>query len=331
MQLWKATLVILSLFLGSCALGSRPQQPTSAIATAYLNEVLDVVERRALNRHSIDWEQFRARLFAIAEGAQTTADTHRAIRFMVSQLGDRHSSFLTPEQAHQLEQTSDSREAPLPRGELLPERIAYLWLPYLIGDGATATDYAVTAHTIIRTLDEAQPCGWIVDLSENQGGNMWPMLVAAGPILGEGVAGSFVGPEGAATAWSYRSGQALMAQEVMAQVDDGAAYRLAGPLPPVAVLTDKRTASSGEAIAVAFRGRPHTRSFGAATAGLSTGNETYPLSDGAVLILTEAVFADRTGSTYGGRIEPDERAWFGRPARQAAIAWLLRQPACTRP
>jgi carboxyl-terminal processing protease len=83
---------------------------------------------------------------------------------------------------------------------------------------------------------------------------------------------------------------------------------LAGPrrLPgAVAVLTDGRTASSGEAVAVAFRGRPGVLSYGAATYGFSTGNETVRLPDGALLRITSSRFADRTGLVYGGPLPVD--------------------------
>lgn len=44
------------------------------------------------------------------------------------------------------------------------------------------------------------------------------------------------------------------------------------PSPRVAVLFDGMTASSGEAVVVAFKQRPDTRSFGMPTCGLSTAN-----------------------------------------------------------
>src|SRR5206468_4322951 len=58
------------------------------------------------------------------------------------------------------------------------------------------------------------------------------------------------------------------------------------------------TASSGEAITISFRGRPGARSFGAPTAGLSTGNEEYALPDGSMLFLTTSIEADRIGHRY---------------------------------
>ena len=88
------------------------------------------------------------------------------------------------------------------------------------------------------------------------------------------------------------------------------------------MLTDNAVGSSGEAVVVAFRQRPNTRSFGAATCGLSTANRGFPLSDGATLNLTVSVMADRTKTRYGDAIVPDE------PVADAdvvprAVAWIL--------
>ncbi|HEX2038023.1 MAG TPA: S41 family peptidase, partial [Chloroflexota bacterium] len=111
-------------------------------------------------------------------------------------------------------------------------------------------------------------------------------------------------------------------------------YRLKEPDPPVAVLTSHFTGSSAEFVALAFRGRPRTRSFGGPTAGGTSGNEPQVLPDGAMLYLTVCLGADREGETYDGPILPDEAvaqdwAELG-TARdgvlQAALAWLGRQP-----
>lgn len=327
MTYWRAALLLCFVLLAACGPTTGAPRQISPAASAYLNEVLDLMQQRSINRDTIDWPRFRAHTFVIAEGAQTTADTYSAIRFMISRLDDNHSSFIAPEQHQPSAGPTSTTGPPLPRGEIVAARIGYLWLPYLMGNGAHANTYASTAQQIIHDLDVHEPCGWIVDLSENQGGNMWPMLVGVGPILGEGEAGRFVDPTGATTSWSYLNGQALLDTAVQAQID-GTAYTLKQPNPPVAVLTGKQTASSGEAIAVAFRGRPRTRSFGQRTAGLSTGNESHTLSDGAVLVLTEVTFADRTGALYGKQILPDEQPWPGTSARDAATKWLFQQPAC---
>ena len=116
-----------------------------------------------------------------------------------------------------------------------------------------------------------------------------------------------------------------------------APYMLERNQPPVAVLIGSQTASSGEAIAVSFRGREQTRFFGEATAGLSTANKGFSLSDGARIVLTTATFADRTGKLYGGPIQPDEGVLSESPEPpvgedpvvETATGWLQKQTACT--
>lgn len=72
-------------------------------------------------------------------------------------------------------------------------------------------------------------------------------------------------------------------------------------------------------------------------AGLSTSNEMMPLSDGAMLLLTTAVFADRTGKAYSDRITPDVAVGDPEGATseasvtlREAVSWLRAQPGCSR-
>lgn len=95
------------------------------------------------------------------------------------------------------------------------------------------------------------------------------------------------------------------AQEIVAEVKQAP---LALPeLPWVALLFDRGTASSGEAIAISFAGRARERSFGEHTAGFSTANNMHQLPDGAVLFLCDGVELDRTGKLYPDGLDPDEQ------------------------
>jgi hypothetical protein len=61
-----------------------------------------------------------------------------------------------------------------------------------------------------------------------------------------------------------------------------------------------------------------------ATCGLSTSNRRHTLSDGADLILTVAVMADRTKARYGDVIQPDETVTDPTEMVQGAIDWIQR-------
>jgi carboxyl-terminal processing protease len=309
--------------------------PISPAASAYLEEALDIIQNNSLYRHSIDWNALTATAFEMAQHAQTPADTYGAIRYVLSVLGDHHSSLWAPNQVAQVQQVTVN-ESPAPRGKLLLGKLAYIAIE---GFGSANMEeggkYATLEQQLIRDLDTQAPCGWIVDLRENTVGNIWPMLAGIGPILGEGKAGAFVDPDGSTLDWSYQDGQAKQGDLVVVQVN-GNPYRLKADFSPVAVLTGVNTKNSGEFIVVSFRGRPHTRSFGLYTAGLSTDNFDFRLSDGAAIVLTVAVYADRTGQTYGDRIYPDELVddvrkftyIMDEAIPQPAIDWLMSQPAC---
>jgi hypothetical protein len=311
---------------------ASPTSPTdlSPEALTYLDEALDIIQEHSLNREQIDWERLRGRARSRAMGAGTPEDTYLAIQFALKDLGDHHSFFMTPQQFAELEEGTADLSNPEPSGRLLDSGLGYIMVPGFAGLGDDANEYATEIQEIIREIDQDSPCGWIVDLRQNIGGSMWPMLAGIGPILGEGRVGAFVSPDGEQSGWTYTEGQAWEGDSLQAAVT-GTAYELGNTSPPVAVLTGPRTSSSGEAIAVAFRGRPNTRSFGQATMGLSTANESFELSDGARIFLTVSVFADRTGQEYGGVIAPDEVAGVEEDelTLQTAVDWLFEQPACT--
>lgn len=309
-----------------------PAATISAEAERYLNDALDILQTHSLKRADIDWPTLRANTLRRARTAQELADTYEAIRYALGKLGDHHSFFLDPVQSANLTQVEIS-DAPDPEGELVNEKLGYVVLPtFWSGNQALISEYASQVRDIIRTLDSNNPCGWVVDVRQNRGGNMWPMLAGIGPILGEGHVGAFIEPNGQQMDWFYADGASRRGGEIAAQVN-GEAYQLQRLNPPVAVLIGPLTASSGEAVVIAFQGRPNTRSFGWITMGLTTANNGYPLSDGATIVLTVATFADRTGQQYGKTIAADDIVSDLPNTVQdevivTASQWLMEQPAC---
>jgi C-terminal processing protease CtpA/Prc len=74
----------------------------------------------------------------------------------------------------------------------------------------------------------------------------------------------------------------------------------------IAILMGPRTCSAGEIVALAFKGKKQVSFYGAPTAGLTTANSTYMLSDKSMLVLTVCMEADRAGRVCDGRLMPDE-------------------------
>jgi C-terminal processing protease CtpA/Prc len=151
---------------------------------------------------------------------------------------------------------------------------------------------------------------------------MWPMIAGLGPILGEGIVGWIV-YNNREYEREYRAGAALSLNEPFARV--AVPYTLIRPLPRVAVLTANTTNSAGEAIAVFFKSRFDTRSFGAPTCGHHHLLSDFRMSDGATLTLKNAHNADRMKRTYAGRVMPDEVVTAPGEAVTRAVNWLLNQ------
>lgn len=296
--------------------------------SVYLNEVLDFIQHNSIAADKLNWEQVRPESLAQAQAAKTTADLYPLIRAILAQLGDNHSFLLEPANVQKvLAYTPGASD--LPQGRQLTSTLGYLNLPAIMGNPAALQAYARAAQQILRDLDRAGVKGWIVDLRENSGGNMFPMLAGLGPLLGVENFGSFVYPGGKRQAWRYREGGLWVDDWLGLQIEEP--YKLQESLPPVAILTGRSTLSSGEITLIAFRGRPKTRSFGENTSGLPTCNDQKRLNDGAILNLTVALCADRLGRPYHEAIPPDEsiEELPGEvdPVLLAAQSWLEEQIA----
>jgi C-terminal processing protease CtpA/Prc len=213
--------------------------------------------------------------------------------------------------------------------------VGYLNLPSETG---TRWEYPTLAQQVLREADSGGVCGWMIDTRRIAGGNLWSYLAAVGPILGEGEVGGFVYADGMREPWAYRGGKVYWnSNEREESLVEGPIFQPQRPALPVALLTSRATLGAGELLLVAFAGRPDVRRFGEATAGAPFLQFHTLLSDGAWLFVSGAQGMDRTGQTYAETIEPDEPVttdWanFGTDKDaviQAALAWLLEQPACT--
>jgi hypothetical protein len=310
------------LAVSACGADGGPGVPSGVgpnPAVVYLEAVLDTMQANSVNRLKIDWVSFRSQTYAAIPGAQTIQETYPAIRVALGLLNDRHSFFRQPGGSNILNPNAptDCGVASSPVTGV-PADIGYVYVGAFGGPGGA--EFAAQIQQRIREQDSDQIAGWIVDVRRNGGGNMWPMIAGVGPILGAGTAGFFVPPFGSATRWGYGAQGSFSGSALAQPVSD--AYALRRPNPRVAVLTDKGVASSGEAVVVAFRARPDTRSFGTETCGVPTSNFGFAMSDGATLLLTTALDADRTGQTYDAPIAPDEVITDPGGVVQRAIEWI---------
>lgn len=300
---------------------TEPEIP--AEVRAYLSVALDSLERVAMRRDVTDWRTVRDSTFLLAAGAQRINQAYGALNWALQRV-DRHSFLQVP--------------WPWVSPELVGGRYGYLRVPF--HPASAKAELADTLQTAIRTLETAGACGWVIDLRDNGGGNVWPMIAGIGPFLEDSVVTIHRRTDGRIDRALYINGAAINApadeeRNVIARAS--APYTLLRPGAPVAVLMNGATASSAEAVAIALRTRPNTRFFGEPSGGYTTANRGVALADGANMVVTIEAMSDRTGRQYLEPLTPDVAVPLPKEfapksavdaVARAATAWLAQHPGC---
>lgn len=338
-RLCAAALLTIAPSVGAQMPGDASSRPAAATAMpdsvrGYVRDAMALFRARSIHRDSVDWAALEDSVIVRSHDATTPAGTWQALNWALRSV-DPHSFLMAPQKARggtaAASSASPSLPAlPMPTGRLLAGRIGLLTIPG--HPGRNRPEYVDSLHTALRALDRDASCGWVVDLRENTGGNMWPMLAGIGPLLGAEVVGSF-DPAPPGQAWRYRDGRSWVGDSTPPPMAAGrgsaAPPRLAHADAPVAVLIGRRTASSGEMTLLAFLGRPGVRTFGDSTAGFASANAGAPLRDGATMIVTVSYPRDRLGRRHPLRVAPDELVMTDSAATlDRAVAWLRSQQSC---
>lgn len=363
---WRvARLCLVAIICSACSTNPPPSDPVatsqpaaSASAmvdidyAAYVDVALDTMERYFWNTAEVDWSNVRGATLEPLPADPTAGQAHAALRAAVRMVDSSHSAFIVPSNAGRL-------DVPL----RLPSarRIGGVGLLELGPVGGEDVDglrrYLGAARDSMAEVETTGPaCGWIVDVRDNDGGNLGPMLHAVAGLLGEGrVLTAHNRPD--ADSWLTVTGEgrlrvdgdeasfdidsALM-EPVAWSEDEAAAFEAVYasepsyvPLlddPPIAVLTSNRTASAGEVLVIAFMGRNSTTVLGGATLGIPTGVTGFRMVDGAILRLATTTFSDRIGQRHTSNLWPEtviaDPSGDGERVVRAAVDWLMSTERC---
>lgn len=282
-------------------------KPVSKKAAAFIREVLAIAEKNSIVRDSVNWKKLGENMLSLAGGAKTTRDCYPSVSYLIRELknkGDNHSGFYPPEfNTRRKTQNMDGRQ---PESKYLGNAVAYISVPgFSSVNEKLGVAFATKIQQQIKSLDSSYTITkWIVDLRENTGGNMYPMIAGLGPILGDDTLGYFHFPaQKERYAWYYSKGSSGSNNTVLCKVKHPYAIRQQDA--KIMVLSGPNTASSGEMTLISFKGKAKATVIGAPSAGYSTGNAGHALSDGSVLNLCESYCSDRNQRMYFGPIQPD--------------------------
>jgi carboxyl-terminal processing protease len=294
---------------GTTATTSLPAHSDTDGNVAYVEAALEFMEDTYYLGEDTNWGTLRELSLAAVKDEPSREGAYEAIQFATGALDTTHTFFVPPEAD---EPVSVSAREP-PSGKRLDGSIGYLSLTGIEGGSEETPEYAESVRQIMKAVDGEDPvCGWVLDLRESIGGSSIGDWLALGPLVGDPLLMRAGRSAGGPTSIYYEEGRIRYEGE---SISGGEEVRPESLPPdayiperldvPVAVLISSRTASAGEAIAVTFAGRPHTRFFGEQTFGATTSHESLEFPDGGLLRVASGLYQDRTGQSYEGGVMPD--------------------------
>lgn len=297
----KFTIILLLCFMQNTF--AQQENPAALNARSVMEEIEGKIRKRSLYRDSINWDVFHDDINHI-DPQQYHPDSlmipyiltlYRHLRAA----GDHHSFYIGPKASRTLQAANDTLT--YPEVSLIDGHTGYIKVPQLLTfNRHVISGYADTLRARIRDLDTHNEIrGWIIDLRNNSGGTMWPMIAGLNPVTADGIAGYFIDAENREDSWKTLSRNPESVGRL--QVN----YKCRSLNNRIAVLINEKTGSSGEMVAISFSGLPNVKTFGGPSAGYTTANSTIALSNGGFLLLATSFSADRNKKIYKGRIMPD--------------------------
>ncbi|MBC3757046.1 hypothetical protein H7U19_01425 [Hyunsoonleella sp. SJ7] len=328
--------VLFKILLLFSIIGCSSPQNYNVTPKQYMDEVFEIVEKKSIRKDAVDLSPIKKLVYEKLKSIDSIEECYPLIESTLIGLQDHHSFFMPKNKVVQWKSTSKTKniyELMTFTGTTLNKDIGYISMRgFNSGDSISMQKYADSLQDKIKSIDSKNVKGWILDLRENNGGNCWPMLAGIGPLLGNGICGYFIDNDKRRASWFYADGASGIDSFTKVKVSKKP-YALINEDPHVAVLTSPSTCSSGEVVATAFHNKENTRSFGKSTAGLTTGNAQFKLSDGSAIFLATSIYVDREGVVFGGKISPDETidvpfisvGLRGDPVVERAIEWIYEQ------
>jgi carboxyl-terminal processing protease len=320
-----------------------------------LKQVLDSTlyysKQSTLYAKRVNWDSVETKVYQLAANAKTIKELQPALSFLLNSLDDPHGRYLNAADystiAHFTDWKRHQSKNPDKRiredkahaivndtalhfsYRLLNKNTGYLKIVG-ISPVADAEKEANAIRNAIREMAGKKASQWIIDLRYNGGGNMNPMMAGLAPLLGEGRSIYLTNLEkDTLSQWRVVKNNFF---ENDFKVIDMPAKPVFPKAPKVAVLLSRYTVSSGEFVAVNFKGRPQTRFFGETSGGLTTSTNWLNIGNELIICISAGIYCDRKGTVYQQGVPVDEEVVFtanAEPAKdkgiQAALRWLQKK------
>lgn len=275
-------------------------------ATRYGEIAIEIMDDQGYFVNEEEWSKQKKQAMNELANISNYEEAYPIIEEALKIAGGKHSFLLQNEE----------KEATYAK-DMMPQvernaNVLFVQLPAIMDAEKNGKKYAEIVLEALNKNKEIK--GIVIDLQENTGGDMGPMITAVSPLL----------PDGEILYFEHH----LYDQPVVLKNGEvtGGGTTITTDIPsfkmdvPVAILTNERTGSSAEAIAMSFLDLENVRTFGQPTAGYASGNASYPLYDRSILYLTVAY-----NKTVNGQVFFDEPIPVDLETdnpREEAVNWL---------
>ena len=252
---------------------------------SYVRKAIRIMDRSGLFAEGPEWDAAKEK--ALGASHVSLEEAQEIIREAGKVAGGKHTFLKT---SQDVTEDATSTDWDLPSVSIGEDGIAIIKLPPFSGNREEGIKYA---SAVLDAVPENVP-GVVIDLRDNRGGNMYPMIAAVHRFIADD------------DILRFRTRKRTQWIQLPFVIQGTGVDRLPRIECPVAILTNEWTASSGEATLLCFRGLDYVRVFGCPTAGYASANQPFTLIDGSQLVLTTGCDVARTGEAFcDDPIDPD--------------------------
>jgi hypothetical protein len=175
---------------------SIEKRKPSLLATQYISAVCDTIKKHSLLRDSFNVKELKNTALKIAGNSKTYSDCHLAVNYLLESLrpyGDHHSFLMKANEVKNWEKNGSEVSKIQFATYKVVDSCGYILVPpFHGGNKEQMVAYADSLQHAIQTLYASGIKGWIIDLRQNTGGNMAPMIAGLGPLFSADKLGSLV-------------------------------------------------------------------------------------------------------------------------------------------
>ncbi|MEM6516605.1 MAG: S41 family peptidase [Bacteroidota bacterium] len=319
-------LIIFCLITVSICHGQNLKSPEDNRFQKIIDTTITKARELSLYSDSVNWYEIEKAMSKIASEAKQSSDLKPAFELMLNELGDYHGAIRRASDYSNFARMTDVKNSrkkdnrnydqktgrivnnPDARFsyKILPNNIGYL---NVVGVGPNV-DGQSEANRIRKALIEFHGENvdkWIIDLRYNGGGNVNVMLSGLAPLLNTEKVLTIRDLNNKVLAYAeIKNGNFAYYGYQAFEMDDEPDIKN----PKVAILMSRWTVSSGEFVAVAFKGQDNTRFFGEETGGYTTNTSWDSIAEEFILSITTGIYSDRDGNLYPDNVPPDEKITF---------------------